>query len=80
MVKNLPANSRDVRDRFNPRIRKIPWRRERQSSPVFLPVKSHGQRRLVGYRGVVESQKRLSNSTHQGDMCRKCGMPSRIDQ
>ena len=28
---------------------KIPWRREWQHTPVFLPEKSHGQRRLVGY-------------------------------
>ena len=27
----------------------IPWLRKRQHSPVFLPEKSHGQRRLVGY-------------------------------
>ena len=27
----------------------IPWRREWQPTPVFLPGKSHGQRRLVGY-------------------------------
>jgi len=27
---------------------KISWRREWQSTPVFLPGKSHGQRRLVG--------------------------------
>ena len=25
------------------------WRREWQSTPVFLPGKSHGQRSLVGY-------------------------------
>ena len=28
---------------------KIPWRREWQPTPVFLPGESHGQRRLVGY-------------------------------
>ena len=33
---------------FNPWVRKIPWRREWQSTPVFLPGKSHGQRRLAG--------------------------------
>ena len=33
----------------NPWIRKIPWRRKWQPSPVFLPGKSHGWRRLVGY-------------------------------
>ena len=27
----------------------IPWRREWQPTPVFLPVKSHGQRSLEGY-------------------------------
>ena len=26
-----------------------PWRRKWQSTPVLLPGKSHGQRRLVGY-------------------------------
>jgi len=34
---------------FDPWIRKIPWRREWQPTPVFLPGKSHGQRSLVGY-------------------------------
>ena len=34
---------------FNPWVRKIPWRREWQSTPVFLPGKSHGQRNLAGY-------------------------------
>ena len=32
-----------------PWVRKIPWRRAWQSTPVFLPRKSHGQRRLTGY-------------------------------
>ena len=27
----------------------IPWRREWQPTPVFLPVESHGQRSLAGY-------------------------------
>ena len=30
-------------------IGKIPWRRTFQSTPVFSPGKSHGQRSLVGY-------------------------------
>ena len=29
--------------------RKIPWRRKRQPTPVFLPGESHEQRSLVGY-------------------------------
>ena len=32
--------------RFHPWVRKIPWRRKWQSTPVFLPGKSHGQRNL----------------------------------
>ena len=32
-----------------PEVRKIPWRRKWQPTPVFLPGKSHGQRSLVGY-------------------------------
>ena len=32
-----------------PWVRKIPWRRKWQPTPVFLPGKSHGQRSLVSY-------------------------------
>ena len=32
-----------------PWVGKIPWRREWQPTPVFLPGKSHGQRNLAGY-------------------------------
>ena len=34
---------------FDHWVRKIPWRREWQPTPVFLPGELHGQRRLVGY-------------------------------
>ena len=34
---------------FHPWIRKMPWRRKWQSTPVFLPKKSRGQRSLAGY-------------------------------
>ena len=40
------------RPRFNPWVRKIPWRRKWQPSPVFLPGESHGQRSLAGYMGL----------------------------
>ena len=33
----------------DPWVRKIPWRRAWQPTPVFLPEESHGQRSLVGY-------------------------------
>ena len=49
VVKNLPANAGDARDvGLIPRIGTIPWRRKWQSTPGFLPGKSHGQRSLVG--------------------------------
>ena len=35
---------------FDPWVRKMPWRRKCQPTPVFLPEKSQGQRSLVGYR------------------------------
>ena len=34
---------------FDPWVRKIPWRRAWQPTPVFLPGESHGQRSLAGY-------------------------------
>ena len=34
---------------FDSCVRKIPWRRKWQPTPVFLCGKSHGQRSLVGY-------------------------------
>ena len=32
-----------------PGLRRCPWRREWQPTPVFLPGEFHGQRSLVGY-------------------------------
>ena len=42
---------------FDPWVRKIPWRRAWQPTPVFLPRESHGQRSLAGCRprGRTES-------------------------
>ena len=42
---------------FHSRVRKIPWSREWQPTPVFLPGKSQWQRSLAGYspRGHKES-------------------------
>ena len=46
MVKNLPANAGDGKDIW---VRKIPWRRKQQPTPVFLPGHFHGERSLLGY-------------------------------
>ena len=45
-LKSLPAMQETGFDTW---VRKIPWRRKWQPTPVFLPRKSHGQRSLVGY-------------------------------
>ena len=45
-VKNLPAMWETG---FNPWVRKIPWRRDWLSTPVFLPGEFHGERNLMGY-------------------------------
>ena len=36
VVKDPPANARDIRDQVDPCMGKIPWRREWQSALVFL--------------------------------------------
>ena len=43
------SNCQCRRSQLDPWVGKIPWKRKRQPTPVFLPGKSHGQRRLVGY-------------------------------
>jgi len=45
MVKNLPA----MQETQVAWVGKIPWRREWQPTPIFLPREFHGQRNLVGY-------------------------------
>ena len=48
-VKNLPAMQETQETQVWSRVRKIPWRRKWQPTPVFLPGESHGQRSLAGY-------------------------------
>ena len=49
--KEPTVNAGDINDMgsIDPWVMKILWRRVRQSTPVFLPGESHGQRSLVGY-------------------------------
>jgi len=48
VVKDLSASAGDARDvGLIPWLWKIPWRRAWQSTPVFTPGKSYGQRSLV---------------------------------
>ena len=67
VVKNPPATQEA---QVQP-LEKIPWERNWQPTPVFLPGKSHGQRNLAGYspwgcKGVrynlvTKQQQRISN-------------------
>ena len=44
------ANAGDLGDvGSDPRVRKAPWRRKWQPTPVLLPGESHRERNLVGY-------------------------------
>ena len=54
------------RCRFNPWVRKIPWRRKWQPTPGFLPGKFHGQRSWAGYSpwGCKELDRAEQLSTH----------------
>ena len=51
---------------FKTWVRKIPWRRAWQPTPVFLPGESHGQRSLEGYslRGCKESTRLSDQAQH----------------
>ena len=59
-VNTPPAMQETQKTRFDPRSRKIPWRRKWQPTPVSLPGKSHGQRSLVGlFHGVTKELDRI---------------------
>ena len=45
------------RCRFDPWVGKISWRRTWQPTPVFMPGKSHGERRLEGKLQSMGSQR-----------------------
>ena len=53
MVKYLPANAGD--GSFSHWVKKIPWRRQWPSTPVFLPAESHGGAWRPTDMGCIES-------------------------
>ena len=63
---------------FSPWIRKIPWKRKWQPTPVCLPGKSHRQRSLVSYSpwGHKESDMTEQLSTHRHMHSSSCGWKS----
>ena len=54
---------------FDPWVGKIPQRRERLPTPVFLPGESHGQRSLAGHslQGLKELD--MSEATEHTRTC-----------
>ena len=52
------------RCRFDSWVRKSSWRRKWQSTPVFLPEKSHGQRILAGYSLNSRKESDTTENTH----------------
>ena len=46
VVKNLSAHAGDAG--FDPWVGKIPWRRKRQPTPIFLPGESQGTEKAGG--------------------------------
>ena len=57
---------------FDPWVGKIPWRRKRQPTPVFLPGKLHGRRSLEGCRPWGHKRVGPNNCT-TSDAKRRCG-------
>ena len=59
---------RSRRLQFDPWIKRIPWRKKWQPTPIFLPEKLHGQRSLAGYSPWCckesSTTEQLSTQTH----------------
>ena len=66
------------RHKFSPWVKKIPWRRKWQPTPVTLPGKFQGQRNLVGYSPWGHKELDMTEwlSSHTAHMfllkCTKC--------
>ena len=58
-VKNAPART----CRFDLWVRKIPWERAWQLTPVFLLGESHRQRSLVGYSSWGHKKSDMTGGT-----------------
>ena len=63
MVKNPPSNAGEFRCGFESWVRKIPWRRAWQPTPVFLPGESEGQRSLSGTVPLGDKESDMTEAT-----------------
>ena len=59
LVKNPPA----MQEMQAPFL-KIPWRRKRLPTPVFLPGKFHGQRTLAGHSSWGREESSMTEHSH----------------
>ena len=59
------------RHRFNTWVKKIPWRRKWQPTPVFLHGKSHWQRGLVDYSPWTGKRVRHKTVTKQQQLTKR---------
>ena len=60
---------------LDPWARKIPWKREWQPTPVFLPGKSHGQRNMSGYSPWGHKRVGHNSATEQHLLSAYCQAP-----
>ena len=49
---------------FDPWVKKFPWRRKWQPTPVFLPGRSHGWRSLIGYSPWGHKESGMTEQLH----------------
>ena len=63
VVRNPPANEGDIKESGSLSIGKIPWRREKQPTPAFLPGESHRQRNLAGYSPLGCKESDMTEAT-----------------
>ena len=61
---------------FNPWVRKIPWRRKQQTTPLFLLGKSHGLRSL---EAIVIGSQRISHDFLEGSFPLCSGSPGLLE-
>ena len=54
---------RHKRHRFDPWVRKIPWKRAWQPTPVLLPGESQGHRSLLGYSAQYHKESDTTDET-----------------
>ena len=78
VIKNPPANAGDAD--LIPGLGRFPWRWKWQSTPLFMPGKSHEQRSLVGYTvhrvtksQTLSDQARATMSRYHKSRLPKCG-------